>query len=60
MRSLRPTKKSDAIALTVLAIFGLFLLSLPFLPVPKHHFNWGFGSNWACTNQGIDVTCLRK
>jgi|HubBroStandDraft_1064217.scaffolds.fasta_scaffold18718_3 hypothetical protein len=60
MRMRRPSKRSEAVGLAILALFGLIMLTLCFIPTPKGHSNWGFGPNWVCTPQGIDVSCQRK
>lgn len=60
MKMKLPGKKGDKLALGMIAVVIFFVFSLPFLPVPKHPFNWGFNSRWACTNQNFEVSCQRK
>jgi hypothetical protein len=59
-RMKRPGKNGDKIAIAMLAAFLLFVCLLPFLPPPKHPFNWGFSSRWTCANQSLEVTCQRR
>jgi hypothetical protein len=60
MRYQRPKASGDVLAVALLVVFGLFLLFIVLLPTPQRRFNWGFGSQWECTNQNLDVSCQRK
>ena len=60
MRYPKPKKNGDKLAVLVLVVFGLCLLAMPFLPAAQRPFNWGFSSDWSCTNQSVEVSCQRK
>ena len=62
MRMKHPTKRSERIGIAALAVFAVGMLALAFTSEPVDHsrrFNWGFGPNWTCTNQSLDVSCQR-
>lgn len=58
----RPTKKSEAIALALLAFCGFLLLLIAIFSVPgpaRKPFNWGFGPQWHCNAEGIVLRQMR-
>lgn len=58
----RPTKRSERIGSAGLVVFAIGMLVLALTSDPadhSHRFNWGFGPNWQCTNQNLEVSCQR-
>lgn len=60
----RHLQRGDVRAILLLAAFGLILLFgtvfITSFSRPGGYFNWGFDGNWTCTDQSVDVSCLRK